>query len=200
MEEGEEHRERGVRQAITDEGSVSKDNQRETVEVKQTTEKDVGPNKQVETGRGEEQMEVTEEGQGDRDKMEEGQKDKKGTEDEGDIAMDQSDNQNACPVSTADTVKDSNTEPKPILGLVSGPVPAPGPAPLPVPEAQSQTLPESDREPESVSQEDFCENMSTQSDNQSGTVNYTSSDTRPVPEGFVFHCFLTEFLISDSLK
>ncbi|XP_029001446.1 polyhomeotic-like protein 3 isoform X2 [Betta splendens] len=184
VEEGEEHRERGVRQAVRDEGSVGKVDQRETAEEKPMPEKEVGQNDQVEAGREEEQMEVTEEGQGDRDKTEE-QKETKGTEEEeGDavpIAMDQSDNQNTCPVPTPSAVKDSDSEPKPVLALVSGPVPAPVPAPGPVPEVQSQKLPESHREPESVSQEDFSENMSTQSDNQSALSSLSSQSPPSSP-------------------
>lgn len=189
VKESEEQRERGrgVRQGIRDEGSVGKDlrvekdDQREKVkEESQTAEQEISCDKQVETGREEEQMEVTEEGQSDREKTEE-DKGKKVMEEEGsEIAMDQSESlcQTTDPVPTPDTVKDSDTEPKPVLDLVSSPVTAPTPASVPVPapvaEVQSQRLPESHRDPQPVSQEDFCENMSTQSDNQSGTVNLYS--------------------------
>lgn len=220
--DSEEQRERGRgRQAIRDEVSAGKDlkvetdDQRQTVkEENQTCEKEISCGGQVETGREEEQMEVTEEGQRDRDRTEENKQKKKVEEEEGETAMDQSENLNesAAPVPTNDTVKDSEEEPKPVPRLIvltpapapppaaaaaaaaapatapapstapavapapspapstaPAPVPSPAPAPAPVPEVQSQRIPEPHRDPPPVSQED-CENMSTQSDNQSGTV------------------------------
>lgn len=213
MKESEEQRERGrgVRQGVRDEGSVGKDlkvekdDQREKVKEEKrrlSTEKegslDSPKEQEVETSREEEQMEVTEEGQSGRERAERGEEKKmEEEEEEGETAMDQSENldsqilhqyQNTDPMPTPDTVKDSGVESKPILGLISAPVPVQTPAsvpvtvPAPAPEVsvQSQRLPEPHRDLQPVSQEDFCENMSTQSDNQSGTFNHTSVDRTQV--------------------
>lgn len=193
--QAEEQREqgRGVRQGVRDEGSVAKDlrvekdDQREKVKEEKPTEEQMSQQEQ-EVRREEDQMEVTEEGQSER---REDSKEKKMEEDEeGETPMDQSDNQtgpllhqhhNTDPVPVPDPVKDSSVDSKPITGLISAPgsiqtpVPAPAPvlvpAPAPVPEvsAQTQRLQEPHKDLQPVSQEDFCESMSTQSDNQSGT-------------------------------
>ncbi|XP_070784170.1 polyhomeotic-like protein 3 [Enoplosus armatus] len=210
VKESDEQRERGrgVRPGIRDEGSVSKDlkvekgDQRQKVKEEKrrlSTEQEVGPvspkGQEVETGREEEQMEVTEEGQSDR-----GEEKKMEEEDKGETAMDQSENltsqvlhqcQNTDPSPTPDTVTDSSMEPKPILGLIPAPVPVQTPAsvpatlpvPAPVPEVslQSQRLPESHRDLQPVSQEDFCENMSTQSDNQSALSSLSSQSPPSSP-------------------
>ncbi|XP_044032005.1 polyhomeotic-like protein 3 isoform X2 [Siniperca chuatsi] len=218
VKESEEQRERGrgVRQGVRAEESVSKDlkvekdDQREKVKEEKrrlSAEKEVSlvsqKEQEVETGREEEQMEVTEEGQSDREKAERGGEEKK-MEEEGETAMDQSENltsqilhqcQNTDPILTPDTVKDSSTEPEPILGLISAPVPVqtpasvpvtvpvPAPVPAPVPEVtvQPQRLPESHRDLQPVSQEDFCENMSTQSDNQSALSSLSSQSPPSSP-------------------
>ncbi|XP_038566006.1 polyhomeotic-like protein 3 isoform X2 [Micropterus salmoides] len=212
--ESEEQRERGrgLRQAIRDEGSVSKDlkverdDQREKVKEEKrrlSTEKDVSlvsqKEQEVETGREEEQMEVTEEGQSDRERAERGEEKKIAEEEEeGETAMDQSENltsqilhqyQNTDPIPKCDTVKDSSVEAKPVPGLISAPVPVqtpasvPAPAPAPAPEVslQSQRLPESHRDLQPVSQEDFCENMSTHSDNQSALSSLSSQSPPSSP-------------------
>lgn len=180
---------------------MERDDQREKVKEEKrrlSTEKDVSlvsqKEQEVETGREEEQMEVTEEGQSDRERAERGEEKKIAEEEEeGETAMDQSENltsqilhqyQNTDPIPKCDTVKDSSVEAKPVPGLISAPVPVqtpasvPAPAPAPAPEVslQSQRLPESHRDLQPVSQEDFCENMSTHSDNQSGTFNHTPVD------------------------
>lgn len=229
--ESEEQRERGrgVRQGIGDEGRVGqdlrveKDDQREKGKEERqrlVAEKDgslVSPKeKEVELSREEEKMEVTEEGQSERERGEEksererGEEKKMEEEEEGETAMDQSENttspvlnqfQNVDPNPTPDAVKDSNTEPKPILGLVSAPVPVQNPAPVPVPvsapaplpvpvpvpvpvpevSVQSQRLPELPRDLQPASQEDFCENMSTQSDNQSALSSLSSQSPPSSP-------------------
>lgn len=166
---------RGLRREIGDEGchdkdlKVEKDDQRERAsEDKQSVaaQKDgsLVSHKETERVGEEERMEVTEEGQRDRERAE--------RVEEGETVMDQSENLptqilhqdlDTFPVLDSSVVKDSSMEPEPMLG--------PNSAPAPVPEAsvQSQRLSEPQREPQSGGQEDFCENMSTQSDNQSGT-------------------------------
>lgn len=199
-----------VRQGTRDEGIVGKDlkvekeDQRDRVMDKQrlSSEKEGSlvsqTEREVETVREEEQMEVTEEGQSHRDGTEQVEEKNMEAEEEGDTAVDQSENlilnqyQNPDPVLSPDAVKDSSTEPKPILGLISAPVQTPCSASLaaatPVPEVhvQSQRLPESHRDLHPVSQEDFCENMSTQSDNQSGTFHHKS---------LIFTVYLTIFKV-----
>uniref|UniRef100_A0AAZ1X8A2 Polyhomeotic-like protein 3 n=1 Tax=Oreochromis aureus TaxID=47969 RepID=A0AAZ1X8A2_OREAU len=117
---------------------------------------------------------------------------------EGETPMDQSENQtaqlphqyhNTDPIPTPDSVKDSTVDLKPITGLISSPVPVQTPAPVPVPEpapvpeasAQSQRLPEPQKDLQPVSQEDFCENMSTQSDNQSALSSLSSQSPPSSP-------------------
>lgn len=204
--ESEEQRERGrgVRQGVREEGSsgnelrVERDDQRE--KVKEEKER-LPPEKEgtlisekeqeVKTDR-EEQMEVTEEGQ----TAERGEDKKMEVEEEGETTMDQSENltsqilhqyQNTDPIPIPDAVKDSSVEPKPVLGLIPAPVPVTVPVPIPVPvpapvpevSVQSQRLAESQLQP--VSQEDFCENMSTQSDNQSALSSLSSQSPPSSP-------------------
>lgn len=176
-----------ARPGARDEGIVGKDvkvekeDQRDRVMDKQRLppEKEGGrvspPEQKAEAVREEEHMEVTEEGA--RDGTEQVEEKKMEAEEEGEAVVDQSEKlyQSPDPVLSPEDVKDSSTEPKPILGLISAPVQTPSSASLaaatPVPEVpvQSQRLPESHRDLHPGSQEDFCENMSTQSDNQSGT-------------------------------
>lgn len=185
---------------------MERDDQREKVKEEKrrlSTEKDVSlvsqKEQEVETGREEEQMEVTEEGQSDRERAERGEEKKIAEEEEeGETAMDQSENltsqilhqyQNTDPIPKCDTVKDSSVEAKPVPGLISAPVPVqtpasvPAPAPAPAPEVslQSQRLPESHRDLQPVSQEDFCENMSTHSDNQSALSSLSSQSPPSSP-------------------
>lgn len=183
VKESEEQRDggRAARQGVRDDLKVEKEDQRERATDRLSAEKEGGhvgqKEQEVETVREEEQMEVTEEGQSHTERAEE---EKIKDEEEGESTMDQSDhlrspalhqNQNVEPIQTS--AKDSSVEPKPILGLISAPVqtPASVPEPGPAPEVsvQSQRLPESQRDVQPVGPEDFCENMSTQSDNQSGT-------------------------------
>lgn len=186
--ESEEQRERprGVRQGVREEAgggkdlkTVQKDDQRgkekeEKPRLSTETEVSQKQTQEAERGREDEDMEVTEEGESDRAKEER----KVEVEEEGEAAMDQSENlsaqslhqqQNKDPTPKPDSVKDSSTEPKPVKGLVSAPTTAPVPTPVPEASVHNQRLPESHRDLQPVSQEDFCENMSTQSDNQSGT-------------------------------
>lgn len=202
-----------MRQGVREEGSggkdlkVEKDDQREKAKEEKprlSAEKEgslVSPKEQeVETLREEEQMEVTEEGQSDREKAERVEEKKMEEEEQGETAMDQTEDltgqiphqcQNTDPVPTPVTAKESSVEPKPILGLISAPVPvqlptsvpvtAPVPAPVPEVSVQSQRLPESQRDPPPVSQEDFCESMSTQSDNQSALSSLSSQSPPSSP-------------------
>ncbi|XP_067343128.1 polyhomeotic-like protein 3 isoform X2 [Channa argus] len=186
--ESEEQRERvrGIRQVIRDEGSVGKDLSLEKEDQRETLkeEKDTTGNEQVEAGREEEQMEVTEEGQRGRERTEEGEENKRMKEEEGESAMDQSQYPNIDPCPTPNTVKDSGTEPKPIPGLVSAPIPAPVPAPVPPPVPAPVPAPagvQRLQESQPVSQEDFCENMSTQSDNQSALSSLSSQSPPSSP-------------------
>ncbi|XP_041817533.1 polyhomeotic-like protein 3 [Chelmon rostratus] len=211
VKESEEQRERGrgVRPGVREEGSegkdlkVEKDDQREKVEEeKQRLSPERGGSlvsqkeQEVETVREEEQMEVTEEGQSDRERAERVEEKKMEEEEQGEAAMDQSENltsqilrqyQNTDPIPTPDSVKDSSVEPKPTLGLISAPVPVQTPAPVPVPapvpevSVQSQRLPEPHRDLQPVSQEDFCESMSTQSDNQSALSSLSSQSPPSSP-------------------
>lgn len=190
--ESEEQKERGrvVRQGIRDEGSIGKelraekDDQRGKVKEEKPTEKEICPKeKEVGRGREEEQMEVIEEGQLDREtrEMEE--------EEEGEMSVKQSESpvshilhqhQNTDLIQAANTIKDSSGELKSIPSFISAPLPL-RLVPYPVPEASihSQKPLEPHRDLTPVSQEDFCENMSTQSDNQSGTLDYTTHCLEP---------------------
>ncbi|XP_029384929.1 polyhomeotic-like protein 3 isoform X1 [Echeneis naucrates] len=207
--DGEEQRERGrgVRQGVRDEGGkdlrTDRDDQRETAkEEKQrlTTEKKISPKEQeqeVEVTREEEQMDVTEEGQSDGDRRDEERKMEEEEEEEEEAAMDQTEKfpsrqpQNTDPVPDQDSVKDSSLESKPILDLTSvqssaqssAPAPAPVPVPAPVSEVpvQNQRVQEPQRDLQPVSQEDFCENMSTQSDNQSALSSLSSQSPPSSP-------------------
>ncbi|XP_026161482.1 polyhomeotic-like protein 3 isoform X2 [Mastacembelus armatus] len=203
--EREEQREKGrVNEPMKDEGrvckdlKVEKDDQRENVEKMAETGKEIGYKEQeVQTGKEEEQMEVTEEGQSDRERREEGEEKKvmEGVEEE--AAKDQSDDltnqyQNMDPTPKPDTSKDSGTELKPILDLTSasvqpqtpssGPAPMSSPVPVPAPvPIQNQRLPEFHRDLQAVNQEDFCEIMSTQSDNQSALSSLSSQSPPSSP-------------------
>ncbi|KAM6908240.1 polyhomeotic-like protein 3 isoform 2-T2 [Lycodopsis pacificus] len=181
--DGEEQRERGrgVRQGVRGEASVGKDLRGERDDQRQEGSLVGRKEQEVETAGEEEQMEVTEEGRRDGER---GEVKKMEEEEEGETAMDQSENrtgqilhqcQNPDPIPTP--VKDSSVEPKPILGLI------PVPVPVPVPEVsvQSQRLPEAHRDLQSVPQEDFCENMSTQSDNQSALSSLSSQSPPSSP-------------------
>ncbi|CAI5671077.1 unnamed protein product [Oreochromis niloticus] len=205
VKEAEEQRKRAtaVRQEVKDEESVAKDlrvekdDQREKVKEEEPSEEQISQEVQ-EVSPEEDQMEVTEEGQSDRERREEGKDKKMEEEEEGETPMDQSENQtaqlphqyhNTDPIPTPDSVKDSTVDLKPITGLISSPVPVQTPAPVPVPEpapvpeasAQSQRLPEPQKDLQPVSQEDFCENMSTQSDNQSALSSLSSQSPPSSP-------------------
>nr|XP_046227195.1 polyhomeotic-like protein 3 isoform X2 [Scatophagus argus] len=213
VKDSEEQREigRGIRQGIRDEGTVSKDlnvekdDQREKVKEERerfSTENEgslvTQKEQEVETVKEEEQMEVTEESQSDKEKTEEAEEKKMDEEEEGETAMDQSENpaslvlhqcQDTEPIPASETVKDSSTEPKSTLDLISAPVPVqtpvsltvPVPAPVPEVSVHSQRLAESHRDVQPVNQEDFCENMSTQSDNQSALSSLSSQSPPSSP-------------------
>ncbi|KAM6970894.1 polyhomeotic-like protein 3 isoform 2-T3 [Tautogolabrus adspersus] len=202
----ESERPRGVRQGIREEAGVGKDLkvQKDDQREKEKEEKArLSPGKEAsslkqiqEVGRGkeEEDMEVMEEGERVRARVERDKEKKMEEEEEKETAMDQSENlnsqvshqyQNTELIPKPDTVKDSNVDPKPVKGFISAPVPAPVtlPVPAPVPEVSfhSQRLPESHRDLQPVSQEDFCENMSTQSDNQSALSSLSSQSPPSSP-------------------
>ncbi|KAM7390051.1 hypothetical protein PAMA_008293 [Pampus argenteus] len=160
--ESEEQRERGrgLRQGIKDEGQdlrEEKDDQRKKGKderqrlVAEMEGSLVSPKKEeAEPGGEEEQMEVTEEGQSEREKREGGEEKKmEEEEEEGETAMDQSEN-TTSPVLNQYQNLDPN----------------------PTPDA-SQRLPELPRDLQPAIQED-CENMSTQSDNQSALSSLSS--------------------------
>ncbi|XP_004572971.3 uncharacterized protein LOC101484965 isoform X3 [Maylandia zebra] len=205
VKEAEEQRKRAaaVRQEDKDEESIAKDlrvekdDQREKVKEEEPSEEQINQEVQ-EVSREEDQMEVTEEGQSERERREEGKDKKMEEEEEGETPMDQSENQtaqlphqyhNTDPIPEPDPVKDSTVDSKPITGLISTPLPVQTPAPVPVPEpapapeasAQSQRLPEPQKDLQPVSQEDFCENMSTQSDNQSALSSLSSQSPPSSP-------------------
>ncbi|KAM6900101.1 polyhomeotic-like protein 3 [Xenentodon cancila] len=73
--------------------------------------------------------------------------------------------------------------PAPAPAPVPVPVPAPAPAPVPAPEVsvQSQRLPEPHQDAQPVSQDDFCEDLSTQSDNQSALSSLSSQSPPSSP-------------------
>ncbi|XP_034044718.1 polyhomeotic-like protein 3 isoform X2 [Thalassophryne amazonica] len=149
----------------------------------------------VKTGREDEPMEVTEEGHSEGERVE---GEERRMEEEGGTTMDKSENpashvlhqyHKLDPNPIPDSIQDSSTEPKHDVDLVSAPIPvqtvtvAPVPIPPSVPEAsvQSQRLPESHRDLQSINQEDFCENMSTQSDNQSALSSLSSQSPPSSP-------------------
>lgn len=177
--ESKEQRERGQepRHETSEDWSpdlkVESGGQRE--EVKEEKPKEGNPagqrEQEVAPAGEEEVMEVTEEGQSHKKGTE--RVDETEKEDEDETAMDQSESQTGQILhryQNTEPGKDTSMEPKEVLGLISAPVPVPVPIPAPVLDVpvQSQRLPESHRDLQPVAQEDFCENMSTQSDNQSG--------------------------------
>lgn len=183
MAESEEQQEngQGVRR-----GSVGKDLKVEEGGENQTppAEEEVSlvGQKEQEVIREEEQMEVTEEGQSGKERPENVEEKKMEEEEEGETAMDQSENptsqiphqhQNVDLIRTPEAPQDSDTEPKPVPAPVQTSIPVPGP--VPEVSVQTQRLPDSHRDLQPVPQEDFCENMSTKSDNQSGTFRRTPS-------------------------
>lgn len=206
-----EERGRGARPGARDEGGrdlkAEKDDQRERAKEEKprlSAEKEGNLEQEAESHREEEQMDVTEEGQSDKERAERAEEKKMEEEEQGETAMEQTESptgptlhqhQNQDPTPTPVTAKEPSVELKPILGLVSAPVPvqlpvqlpvsapvtAPVPSPVPEVSAQSQRLPESHRDPQPVSQEDFCENMSTQSDNQSALSSLSSQSPPSSP-------------------
>ncbi|XP_037550123.1 polyhomeotic-like protein 3 [Nematolebias whitei] len=69
----------------------------------------------------------------------------------------------------------------PIPGPVPVQTPVPGPRTVPEVSVQNQKVPEPHRDLQPVSQEDFCENMSTQSDNQSALSSLSSQSPPSSP-------------------
>ncbi|XP_041823858.1 polyhomeotic-like protein 3 isoform X2 [Melanotaenia boesemani] len=162
-EQGERSR---VKAGVRDGLQVERDDQRQKVKEEKPTEEQI-----VETEREEDQMEVTEEGESDREKRGKGEERKMEEEkEEGEAQMEQSD---LVPTD------DSNMQSKPNLGLPSAPVPDQPPAPEV--SVQSQRLPEPHRDQQPGTQEDFCENMSTQSDNQSALSSLSSQSPPSSP-------------------
>ncbi|XP_062297324.1 LOW QUALITY PROTEIN: polyhomeotic-like protein 3 [Scomber scombrus] len=196
-EKGKEERQR---LAAEKDGSLVSPKEKEAEAGREEEKMEVTEEGQTERERGEEKCERE---SSEEKKMEE-------EEEEGETAMDQSENtsspvlnqhQNIDLNLTPVAVKDLNKEPKPILGLISAPVPVQNPAPisvpvsvpapvpvpvpvqvpLPEPSVQSQRLPELPRDLQPANQEDFCENMSTQSDNQSALSSLSSQSPPSSP-------------------
>ncbi|XP_072234492.1 uncharacterized protein [Leuresthes tenuis] len=173
--EGKDSDEQGdknkVKPEIRDERQVDKADQRQKVKEEKPSEREISQEQQPETEKQEDQMEVMEEGMSDKERREKGEE-RKMEEDmeEGETPMDQS-----------DLLKDSSVELKPNLGLIAAPALAQTPAPVPEVSVQSHRLPEPSRDPQPVSQEDFCENMSTQSDNQSALSSLSSQSPPSSP-------------------
>ncbi|KAM4533870.1 polyhomeotic-like protein 3 isoform 2-T2 [Odontesthes bonariensis] len=173
--EGKDSDEQGdkskVKPEIRDERQVDKADQRQNVKEEKPAEREISQEQEPETEKQEDQMEMMEEGESDKKRREEGEE-RKMEEDteEGETPMDQS-----------DPVKDSSLELKPNLGLIAAPAQAQTPAPVAEVSVQSQRLPEPTRDPQPVSQDDFCENMSTQSDNQSALSSLSSQSPPSSP-------------------
>ncbi|XP_029979238.1 polyhomeotic-like protein 3 isoform X2 [Sphaeramia orbicularis] len=197
--EGEEQRDQGraVRQGTRDDGGKDlrpeKDDQRQK-EKEEKVQKEGGDAARSRGEEEEEEMEVTEEGTKEGKKMEQVEE-----EADGDAVMDQ-----CCETSpelqqyqnpNPDPVKDPGTESKPNLGHipvpVQTPVQVPVTAPVPVP-VQVQVsvqvqVPVQESAPQRLTelhpgtQEDFCENMSIQSDNQSALSSLSSQSPPSSP-------------------
>ncbi|RVE59129.1 hypothetical protein OJAV_G00201070 [Oryzias javanicus] len=149
---GEEQEERSKRMKTED-----KDEGKTTRDVQVGTGDQREKVKEEVEVRPEDQMEVTEEGR----RTEE-------EEQEEETPMDQSE---VLQTTTLESVKDSREETKP----------APEAPPEPAVPDQNQRLPEPPRDLQPVSHEDFCENMSTQSDNQSALSSLSSQSPPSSP-------------------
>uniref|UniRef100_A0A3P8S0N0 Polyhomeotic homolog 3 n=1 Tax=Amphiprion percula TaxID=161767 RepID=A0A3P8S0N0_AMPPE len=174
------------RPGIREEKELRPERDDQRVKEEKLAEKEISP-KEAE----DDQMEVTEEGQSNREQREEVEE-KMEEGDDGETPMDQSENPTDSVLTdsnpTPDAAKDSNVESKLTLSVtvpVQTPVPVPVPQipPVPVPDVsvQSQRLPEPHRDLQPVGQEDFCENMSTQSDNQSALSSLSSQSPPSSP-------------------
>ncbi|XP_051796343.1 polyhomeotic-like protein 2 isoform X3 [Acanthochromis polyacanthus] len=179
--------EKDLKPGVREEKDLRTEGDDQRVKEEKPAEKEISP-KEAE----DDQMEVTEEGQSNREQREEVEE-KMEEGDDGETPMDQSENPTDSVLMysnpTPDTVKDSNVELKPTL---SAAVPAQTPLPVPpVPQVppvtvsdisvQNQRLPEPHRDLQPVGQEDFCENMSTQSDNQSALSSLSSQSPPSSP-------------------
>ncbi|KAF6719587.1 Polyhomeotic-like protein 3 [Oryzias melastigma] len=152
---GEEPEERSKRMKTEDkdEGKTTRDVQVGTGDQREKVKEEVEM-------RCEDQMEVTEEGR---------------RAEEEDTPMDQSEVPLQHQTTTPETVKDSREEIKP------APDPVLEAQPEPAVLDQNQRLPEPHRDLQPVSHEDFCENMSTQSDNQSALSSLSSQSPPSSP-------------------
>ncbi|MEQ2294092.1 hypothetical protein AMECASPLE_000305 [Ameca splendens] len=166
---------RGAKPGIKDERSVSKDLQlekdvqREKVKQEKLTEMEQEPQSE----RDKALMEVTAEDERDTERRGTGKKRKMEEEEGGDIPMDTSDSLSGQLLhqhQNTDTVKDSSMESKPSLDLTPVPVKTPLKGTV---SAQTPRSPEPQQDLQ-PSHEDFCENMSTQSDNQSALSSLSS--------------------------
>ncbi|MED6234873.1 hypothetical protein ATANTOWER_005834 [Ataeniobius toweri] len=166
---------RGAKPGIKDERSVSKDLQlekdvqREKVKQEKLTEMEQEPQSE----RDKALMKVTAEDERDTERRGTGKKRKMEEEERGDIPMDTSDSLSGQLLhqhQNTDTVKDSSMESKPSLDLTSVPVKTPLKGTV---SAQTPRSPEPQQDLQ-PSHEDFCENMSTQSDNQSALSSLSS--------------------------
>ncbi|XP_024137875.1 polyhomeotic-like protein 3 isoform X1 [Oryzias melastigma] len=152
---GEEPEERSKRMKTEDkdEGKTTRDVQVGTGDQREKVKEEVEM-------RCEDQMEVTEEGR---------------RAEEEETPMDQSEVPLQHQTTTPETVKDSREEIKP------APDPVLEAPPEPAVLDQNQRLPEPHRDLQPVSHEDFCENMSTQSDNQSALSSLSSQSPPSSP-------------------
>ncbi|KAF7652381.1 hypothetical protein LDENG_00097520 [Lucifuga dentata] len=174
VKDNEEQRERGASgtRQRRDEGSVGqdlrvdRDEQRDKVKEEKTRPE--GGEAVSQTGE-EEQMDVTVEGQSAGERTEEKKTEE---EEDGETAMDQS--EDTCHNMDPKTaVTGQRSEPKPVLGLTAAPVQTSDTS------VQSLTEPHQDVQP--LNEEDFCENMSTQSDNQSALSSLSSQSPPSSP-------------------
>lgn len=163
----QEEKSKRMKTEVKDEGKMTKDMQVGTGDqrekVKEEVVRELSPELEAEVSQAEDPMEVTEDGKQDPER--------RMREQEEETPMDQSENlstqvflqhQTTTPVPTLESVKDSREEIKP------PPDPIQEAQPEQEVSVQNQRLPEPHRDLQPVSHEDFCENMSTQSDNQSG--------------------------------
>ncbi|MEQ2274507.1 hypothetical protein XENORESO_014568 [Xenotaenia resolanae] len=214
---------RGAKPGIKDERSASKDLQlekdvqRKKVKQEKLTEMEQEPQSE----RDKALMEVTAEDERDTERRGTGKKRKMEEEEGGDIPMDTSDSLSGQLLhqhQNTDTVKDSSMESKPSLDLTPVPVKTPlkgtvsaqTPVTEPVPVQTPVTGPRSPEPQQDLqpSHEDFCENMSTQSDNHSEDESESFSQSlgspwemKAWPEGQQVLTHLVEgFVIQEGLQ
>uniref|UniRef100_A0A3P9KRM9 FCS-type domain-containing protein n=1 Tax=Oryzias latipes TaxID=8090 RepID=A0A3P9KRM9_ORYLA len=176
----QEEKSKKMKTEVKDEGEMTKDMQVGTGDqrekVKEEVVRELSPELEAEVSQAEDPMEVTEDGKQDPER--------RMREQEEETPMDQSENlstqvllqhQTTTPVPTLESGKDSREEIKP------PPDPIQEAQPEQEVSVQNQRLPEPHRDLQPVSHEDFCENMSTQSDNQSALSSLSSQSPPSSP-------------------